>query len=321
MAYITSIEPNVNNILTGVTIFQGSKDFTNRPTVNGQGVMLIGEGTGVSGNYLDITQYVTISGTQNIVGQKSFSLRPYVNGTGVLLSGEATNAVGGGGGVTGIAIDNNPSWTGRIQFFAGENITLSTGLNNVVTIGSLGISGVTSYVSKISISGGTGISGSFSMTAGTGILLTQLGTTGVRISTPARHVQNFFTGPGITMTANNVYYDAVSGVLTEGTWVVNTAISISRTASTTIAVFSKLWTDGETGVGMMNSYSNASQGINVPLSAIITVPSNTSQTWIASVCQETNTTNRPIITGGAQVITASNYFGPYATYFNAYRIY
>lgn len=75
-----------NLILNYVTKLNGQ--FDNRPTINGTGVLLIGEAANV-----DLSSTVQITGDQNISGIKNFYNRPTVNGTGILLSGESAGAL------------------------------------------------------------------------------------------------------------------------------------------------------------------------------------------------------------------------------------
>jgi hypothetical protein len=85
---------NPSGFITGIDlsnyVTKTNGQFNDRPTVNGTGVLLIGEAANV-----DLSSTVQITGDQNISGIKNFYSRPTVNGTGVLLSGEAA----GGGGV------------------------------------------------------------------------------------------------------------------------------------------------------------------------------------------------------------------------------
>ena len=77
---------NVDNLsFSGVdiSIISGNIALTNRPTVNGTGVLLSGEVASLP------AKIVYITGDQTISGIKTFVSRPTVNGTGVLLSGEA----------------------------------------------------------------------------------------------------------------------------------------------------------------------------------------------------------------------------------------
>lgn len=77
---------NIDNLsLSGVdiTITSGVVALTNRPTVNGTGVLLSGEAAQV-----DLSTTVRTTGDQTINGIKTFASRPTVNSTGILLSGE-----------------------------------------------------------------------------------------------------------------------------------------------------------------------------------------------------------------------------------------
>ena len=83
---------------TGDQNISGLKNFYSRPTVNGTGVLLIGEASSVV--LPDTIVYTT--GNQNISGLKNFSTIPTVNGTGVLLAGAIippTEASGAGGSI------------------------------------------------------------------------------------------------------------------------------------------------------------------------------------------------------------------------------
>ena len=83
---------DLNNIdylnLSGVdvTITSGVVALTNRPTVNGTGVLLSGEASAITLP----TTIVYTTGDQTIGGVKTFDDRPNVNGTGILLSGEVS---------------------------------------------------------------------------------------------------------------------------------------------------------------------------------------------------------------------------------------
>lgn len=74
---------------TGNQLIDGIKTFSVRPQVNGINVLLSGEGSG--GGTIDVTNLVTINTDQTITSNKDFSIRPTINGTGVLLIGEATS--------------------------------------------------------------------------------------------------------------------------------------------------------------------------------------------------------------------------------------
>ncbi len=79
---------------TGNQTIQGTKNFTNRPQVNGINVLIQGEGGG-GGSVTLPSEVVYTTGNQTIQGTKNFTIRPTVNGTNVLLQGEG----GGGGGI------------------------------------------------------------------------------------------------------------------------------------------------------------------------------------------------------------------------------
>lgn len=83
---------------TGDQNISGIKNFYSRPTVNGTGVLLIGEASNIT---LPNT-IVYVTGNQNISGLKNFTTIPTVNGTGVLLAGAiipSTEASGAGGSI------------------------------------------------------------------------------------------------------------------------------------------------------------------------------------------------------------------------------
>jgi len=82
---------NIDNLnLSGVdvTITSGIVALTNRPTVNGTGVLLSGEAAVLPATIV----YTT--GDQSISGVKTFATRPTVNNTGILISGEAVTSNG-----------------------------------------------------------------------------------------------------------------------------------------------------------------------------------------------------------------------------------
>lgn len=84
------LNSNPSGFITGIDlsnyVTKTNGQFSNRPTVNGTGILLSGEAT--NGN-VDLSFTVQITGNQNISGAKNFYTRPTVNGTGVLLNGEA----------------------------------------------------------------------------------------------------------------------------------------------------------------------------------------------------------------------------------------
>jgi hypothetical protein len=81
---------------TGDQNISGAKNFYARPTVNGSGVLLIGE----SGSFPPFENNVVYTtGNQNISGIKNFGSRLTVNGVDVLLSGEVIQSSGAGGSI------------------------------------------------------------------------------------------------------------------------------------------------------------------------------------------------------------------------------
>jgi hypothetical protein len=129
---------NLNNIdnlsLSGVdiSIISGSITLTNRPTVNGIGVLLSGE----TSNQNII---VNTTGNQNISGTKNFYTRPTVNGTGVLLSGEILTLP-----ATIVYTTGNQTISGNKTFINNINVSGSGTFNaiNINNISTLNLSGV-----------------------------------------------------------------------------------------------------------------------------------------------------------------------------------
>ena len=118
----STLQNQINNLgSTYVTRVSGV--FNNRPTVNGTGILLIGEVAGLPNTII----YTT--GNQTISGVKNFASRPTVNGTGVFLSGDSFVAPN---------FNNAPAnpVMGQIYFdtnsnnFSGYNGTIWTRLNN-----------------------------------------------------------------------------------------------------------------------------------------------------------------------------------------------
>jgi len=169
---------SLSGTLTGNYVTKFNGQFTNRPTVNGTGVLLIGEPTqntvfttgdqtisGVKtfvntpqtvGGGLFATEQtaVVIFGDQYVNGLKDFYIRPKVNGTGVLLSGEAI----------AIPISMNGSQQGKVSSlnFAGAPISVSIAgttatinvaspsvQNGVYTTGNQTISGIKTFATEI----------------------------------------------------------------------------------------------------------------------------------------------------------------------------
>jgi len=148
-----NLENRINSLsgtLTGNYVTKSSGQFTNRPTVNGTGVLLSGE----AANLTLPNTIVYTTGNQNISGIKAFISRPTVNGTGVLLSGEAVT----------IPISMNGSQQGKVSSlnFAGAPISVSIAgttatinvaspsvQNGVYTTGNQTISGVKTFTTGI----------------------------------------------------------------------------------------------------------------------------------------------------------------------------
>ena len=105
---------------TGDQNISGVKNFYSRPTVNGTGVLLIGEASNVT---LPNTIVYT-TGNQTIDGLKNFTTIPTVNGTGVLLAGTpipSTEASGAGGSI--FITNVTPSGgVGNVGDYVYENI-------------------------------------------------------------------------------------------------------------------------------------------------------------------------------------------------------
>lgn len=111
MANLSQYYPQ--KVSTGVLVYtsgnqtiSGLKNFITRPTVNGTGVLLFGEGgTGSSGTIIisgnsTVDNVVFTTGNQTISGAKNFITRPTVNNTGVLLNGEITSGFNGNRSIT-----------------------------------------------------------------------------------------------------------------------------------------------------------------------------------------------------------------------------
>ena len=115
---------------TGDQNISGAKNFYTRPTVNGTGVLLIGEASNVT--LPDTIVYTT--GNQNIDGLKNFTTIPTVNGTGVLLAGSPipfTEASGAGGSIF-ITYVSPSGGIGNVGDYVYENI--ADGVGNTALI-------------------------------------------------------------------------------------------------------------------------------------------------------------------------------------------
>jgi Na+-transporting NADH:ubiquinone oxidoreductase subunit NqrA len=121
-----------NNVVftTGNQDISGVKNFYSRPTVNGSGVLLIGE----TGSVALPNTLVYITGNQDISGVKNFNDRPTVNGIGVLLSGEVSTIISGVLYSAQINIKNNNGST----IYKGQPVYVSSaaGTNILVKLAS-----------------------------------------------------------------------------------------------------------------------------------------------------------------------------------------
>ncbi len=95
---------NPSGFITGVDlssyVTKYSGAFTNRPTVNGTGVLLSGEAAELP------TTIVYTTGNQTISGTKNFVTRPQVNNIGVVISGEAYPSNNPSGFITGVNLSS-----------------------------------------------------------------------------------------------------------------------------------------------------------------------------------------------------------------------
>ncbi len=116
---------NPSGFITGVDlsayVTKSSGTFTNRPTVNGTGVLLSGEAAGLP------TTIVYTTGNQTISGTKNFVTRPQVNNIGVVISGEAYPASNPSGFINGV--DLSPYATVTNLNLTGSN--LQNQINNL----------------------------------------------------------------------------------------------------------------------------------------------------------------------------------------------
>ena len=115
---------------TGEQNISGAKNFYTRPTVNGTGVLLIGEASSVV--LPDTIVYTT--GDQTISGLKDFTTRPTVNTIPVLLSGEVNTTISGVLYSAQINIKNNNGST----IYKGQPVYVSSaaGTNILVKLAS-----------------------------------------------------------------------------------------------------------------------------------------------------------------------------------------
>lgn len=149
---------SLSGTLTGNYVTRSNGQFTNRPNVNGTGVLLSGE---VPTSQVDLSTTVRTTGNQNVSGVKAFASRPTVNGTGVFLIGQDL----------AIPIYMNGTQQGNASLlnFAGDPISVSIAgtqatinvaspsiQNGVYTTGNQTISGVKNFFSRVQVNG-TGV--------------------------------------------------------------------------------------------------------------------------------------------------------------------
>ena len=123
----------------------GNKTFTQRPSVNGVGVVLGNE---------SFLVYAS-GGDQNITGTKNFKTRPTVNGIGVILEGEALQSSGlvyttGNQDITGIkTFLSRPTYNG-VQFMLDGELAPNVPIQNIVwRTGTQDISGLKTFKNNI----------------------------------------------------------------------------------------------------------------------------------------------------------------------------
>ncbi len=142
------LNSNPSGYITGVDlsayVTKSNGVFSNRPTVNGTGVLLSGEAAGLP------TTIVYTTGNQTISGTKNFVTRPQVNNIGVVISGEAYPSNNPSGFITGVDLSSyvtgsvvRPNETGAFYprsnpsgFITGIDLTSYATNNNLATTGS-----------------------------------------------------------------------------------------------------------------------------------------------------------------------------------------
>ena len=153
---VDGLSKNLVNVtyLTGNQTISGVKTFSSRPTVNGSGVLLVGEATSASvSGAVYTTGDQTVSGNKTFTGisyfnSGAFSNRPTVNGVGVLLVGEATSA-----SVSGAVYTTGDQTVSGVKTFAATGYFLS-GL--IVSGSGLRVSGAASFSQRQTVNG-TGV--------------------------------------------------------------------------------------------------------------------------------------------------------------------
>jgi len=180
-----------NNLVynTGNQTISGIKTFNSRPTVNGTGVLLIGEGGGV------VENVVYTTGNQTISGTKTFDVFPIVSGnkliTGLDLSSYLTSS-------------SASSTYSTITNLASTGSTLDTKINNLSGY----VTGVHATFASITNLGNTGsnldtkinnVSGYFTGTNAT--FTTNLFSTGSTLDTKINTLSGYVTGANATFAS------------------------------------------------------------------------------------------------------------------------
>ena len=83
----SNLQNQINN-LGNTYVTRSNGQFTNRPTVNGTGVLLQGEAVGGT---TTLTNVVFTTGTQTISGSKNFTTRPTFNNQNLITTGDLVN--------------------------------------------------------------------------------------------------------------------------------------------------------------------------------------------------------------------------------------
>ena len=200
----SALNSNINSLsgtLTGNYVTKSNGEFTNRPTVNGTGVLLSGEAAALP------STIVYTTGDQNISGNKTFSNNIYVSGTGyfkdinisnlseLVLSGTKITIDGNSGvySSTNIYISGNPVLTG---VDLSSYLTSSTASSTYATISNLASTG-DSLVSSIN-------SLSQTLTSDYATII-NLASTGSNLQTQINNLDNTYaTDASVTSVSNNL---------------------------------------------------------------------------------------------------------------------
>ena len=129
---------SLSGTLTGNYVTKSNGEFTNRPTVNGTGVLLSGEAAALP------STIVYTTGDQNISGNKTFSNNIYVSGTGyfkdINISNLSELVLSG----TKITIDGNSGvYSSTNIYISGNPVLTGVDLSSYATITNLASTGST----------------------------------------------------------------------------------------------------------------------------------------------------------------------------------